>query len=71
MRNLLIAACCAALVGNVPIASAQTTSPANQDSMKTNNPMNPNATMKKKHSKKTMKSDDSMKNDTSKDGIKK
>jgi hypothetical protein len=66
MRNLLIAACCAALVGSVPVASAQT-APAAQDSMKTNNPMNANAKMKKKHTKKTAKSksDDSMKGDTS------
>ena len=73
MRNLLIAACCAALVGNVSMASAQTTAPAAQDSMKTDNPMNANAKMKKKSSKKTTKSksDDSMKSDAPKDDTKK
>jgi pentapeptide MXKDX repeat protein len=73
MRNLLIAACCAALVGNVSIASAQTTAPAAQDSMKTDSPTNANAKMKKKSSKKMTKSksDDSMKSDMSKDGMKK
>ncbi|MGZ3294583.1 MAG: hypothetical protein ACXU9D_15095 [Xanthobacteraceae bacterium] len=73
MRNLLIAACCAALVGSVSVASAQTTAPTGQDSMKTNNPMNANAKTKKKTSKKSTKSksDDSMKSDTSKDDMKK
>ena len=71
MRNLLIVACCAALMGSVSVASAQTTGPATQDSMKTNSPMDANAKMKKKHTKKTMKSDDSMKSDTSKDSMKK
>jgi hypothetical protein len=62
MRNLLIAACCATLLGSGTIASAQTASPANQDAT-TQNSMNSNAKMKKKHQKmkKTMKSDDSMK----------
>jgi hypothetical protein len=72
MRNLLIAACCAALMGSVSVASAQTTAPAAQDSMKTDNPMNANAkTKKKKSSKKTTKSDDSMKSDAPKDDTKK
>jgi len=71
MRNLLIAACCAALVGSVSVASAQTTAPAAQDSMKTNNPMDANAKVKKKSSKKATKSDDSMKSDTPKDDTKK
>ena len=71
MRNLLIAACCAALVGIVSIASAQTAAPAAQDSVSTNSPMDSNAKVKKKHTKKSMKSDDSMKTDTSKDGMKK
>jgi len=63
MRNLLIAACCAALVGSVTVASAQTASPANQDATKTENSMGSNAKMKKKHHKmkKATKSDDSMK----------
>lgn len=66
MRNLLIAACCAALVGSVSVASAQTAAPTGQDSMKTHNPMNANAKMKKKTSKKSTKakSDDSMKKDS-------
>jgi len=73
MRNLLIAACCAALVGSVSMASAQTTAPAAQDSMKTNSPMNANAKVKKKSHKKTTKSksDASMKSDAPKDDMKK
>jgi pentapeptide MXKDX repeat protein len=71
MRNLLIAACCLALVGGISVASAQTTGPAAQDTMKTNNPMDSNAKMKKKHTKKSMKSDDGMKGDMSKDVPKK
>jgi pentapeptide MXKDX repeat protein len=73
MRNLLIAACCVAFVGSVSAASAQTTSPPGQDSMKTNSPMDSSAKMKKKKTKKgEMKSDDSMsKGDMSKDGMKK
>jgi pentapeptide MXKDX repeat protein len=70
MRNFLIAACCVAFVGSVSAASAQTTSPPGQDSMKTNSPMDPSA--KKKTKKGAMKSDDSMsKGDMSKDGMKK
>jgi pentapeptide MXKDX repeat protein len=73
MRNLLIAACCVAFVGSVSAASAQTTNPPGQDSMKTNSPMDSSAKMKKKKTKKgEMKSDDSMsKGDMSKDGMKK
>ena len=71
MRNLLIAACCAALVGSVSVASAQTTGPTSRDTMKTKSPMNSNAKTKKKHTKTTMKSDDGMKGDMSKDGMKK
>ena len=69
MRNLLIAACCAALVGSVSVASAQTTGPTSQDTMKTHSPMDSNAKMKKKHKMKKgmMKSDDGM----AKDGMKK
>lgn len=67
MRNVLIAVCCAALVGSVSAASAQTTGPATQDSMKTNSPMDSNAkTTKKKTKKSTTKSDEGM----SKDGMK-
>jgi hypothetical protein len=73
MRNLLIAACCAAFVGSVSVASAQTAAPAPQDSMKTGNPMNAHAEakMKKKSSKKTKKPDDGMKSDAPKDDTKK
>jgi hypothetical protein len=70
MRNLLIAACCAALVGSIPVASAQTTGPAAQDAVKSHSPMDSNAKMKKKH-KKSAKSDEGMKGDMSKDGTKK
>jgi pentapeptide MXKDX repeat protein len=71
MRNLLIAVCCAALMGSVSVATAQTTGPIAQDSMKAHNPMDSNAKMKKKHAKKSTKSDDSMKAGTSKEGMKK
>jgi hypothetical protein len=67
MRNLLIAACCAALVGSISVASAQTTGPTTQDTIKAKSPMDSNAKMKKKHTKKSMKSDatkDGMKKDT-------
>ena len=70
MRNLILAVCCAALVGSISVASAQTTSPAGQEVMKANDPMNANAkTTKKKHKTKktTTKSDGGM----SKDGMKK
>jgi pentapeptide MXKDX repeat protein len=72
MRNLLIAACCAALVGSISVASAQTTGPAAQESMKKNSPMDSNAKMKKtSKTKKSTKSDDSMKGDMSNEGMKK
>ncbi len=69
MRNLLIAACCAALMGSVSVASAQTTTgPAAQDSTKADTS---SAKMKKKSGKKSaMKSGDT-KSDTSKDDAKK
>jgi len=63
MRSFIVAVCCAALVGSISVASAQTTSPAGQEATKANDPMNANAkTMKKKHkTKKSMtKSDDGM-----------
>jgi hypothetical protein len=66
MRNLLIAACCAALVGSISVASAQTTGPTTQDTIKAKSSMDSNAKMKKKHTKKSMKSDDA-----TKDGMKK
>ena len=70
MRNLLIVACCAALVGSVSVASAQTSGPTSQDSMKTNSPMDSNAKMKKSK-KKSTKSDSSMKSDAPADAAKK
>jgi hypothetical protein len=70
MRNLLIAMCCAALMGSMSVATAQTSGPT-QNSMNAHNPMDSNAKMKKKHAKKSMKSDDSMKDDMSKEGMKK
>jgi pentapeptide MXKDX repeat protein len=70
MRNLLIVACCAALMGTVSVASAQTAGPTTQDSMKARHPMDANAKMK--HTKKkSMKSNDGMKTDTPKDTMKK
>ena len=33
MRNLLVAVCCAALVGSVSVASAQTTAPADTNNL--------------------------------------
>jgi hypothetical protein len=71
MRNLLIAACCAALVGSISVASAQTAGPATQDTVKSKSPMDSNAKMKKKHTKKSMKADDGMKGSMSKDAPKK
>jgi hypothetical protein len=61
MRNLLIAACCAALVGSVSIASAETSTATAQGAMKAHNPMDSSAKMMKKKHKmhkmhKTMKS---------------
>jgi len=70
MRNFILAACCAALVGSISVASAQTTGPAGQEVTKANDPMNANAktTKKKSKTKKGMtKSDDGM----AKDGMKK
>jgi Flp pilus assembly protein TadD len=77
MRNLLIAACCAALVGSVSIASAKTTGMTTGNSIKTHHPMDSYAKMKKKKSmKKTAKSgemskDNMSKGDMSKDNMKK
>jgi hypothetical protein len=65
MRSLILAVCCAALVGSLSVASAQTTGPAGQEA-KANDPMNANAkTMKKKHkAKKAAKPDAGMTKDT-------
>jgi hypothetical protein len=66
MRNLIVAACCAALVGSVSVASAQTTGPAAQPTVKASDPVNAQAkTMKKKHkAKKAAKPDAGMTKDT-------
>ena len=67
MRNFILAACCAALVGSISVASAQTASPAGQEVAKANDPMNANAKTKKKTKKSMTKSDTGM----AKDGMKK
>lgn len=54
MKKLIAVACCAAILGSVSIAAAQTTGPQGQQSMKQNDPMNANARMKKKKMKKGM-----------------
>jgi hypothetical protein len=69
MRNLIVAACCAALVGSVSVASAQTTGPAAQPTVKASDPMNAHAMKtKKKHKTKKMAKPDAgtsgMKKDT-------
>jgi len=72
MRNLLIVTCCAALIGSVSMASAQTPAPTGQDSMKTNSPMDSSAKMtKKKKTKKSTKDDSTSKGGMSKDDMKK
>jgi pentapeptide MXKDX repeat protein len=73
MRKIILLACCAALVGSISVASARNTGPVSQETMKTHDPMNANAKMKKKHKhkKSMMKSDDSMKGGMSKDGMSK
>jgi hypothetical protein len=63
MRNLIIAACCAALVGSVSVASAQTTAPA-----ATKADTSTKMKMKKKSGKKSaMKSGDTMSKEGTKD----
>jgi hypothetical protein len=66
MRNLIIAACCAALMGSVSVASAQTTTApaAAPDATKADT----STKMKKKSTKKSaMKSGDTMSKDGTKD----
>ena len=48
MRKILVAACCAALMGSISVASAQTTGPQGQQTMKSNDNMDANARMMKK-----------------------
>jgi pentapeptide MXKDX repeat protein len=74
MRKVLLAAVCVAFVGGISAASAQTTGPAAQDTMKTNSPMDSQAKMmkKKKMKKGMMEKDGMMKNDMmKKDDMKK
>jgi pentapeptide MXKDX repeat protein len=60
MRKVIVAACCAAFIGSISVASAQTTTgPQGQQSMKSNDNMNSMAKMKKKK-KGMMKSGDGM-----------
>jgi pentapeptide MXKDX repeat protein len=55
MRKILVAACCAAVMGSISVASAQTTGPQGQQTMKSNDGMDANAKMmKKKKMKKGM-----------------
>lgn len=62
MRKILIATCCAAFIGGVSVASAQTTGPSGQQTMQMNDGMNSNAKMmkKKKMMKKGMMKKDGM-----------
>ncbi len=48
MRKILVAACCAALMGSISVASAQTTGPQAQQTMKSGDNMDANARMMKK-----------------------
>lgn len=55
MRKIFVMACCAALMSGISVASAQTTGPQGQQTMKSNDTMNANARMmKKKKMKKGM-----------------
>lgn len=56
MKKMIVAVCCAALMGSVSVASAQMTGPQGQRTMKSNDSMDSNARMKKKMMKKGMKS---------------
>jgi hypothetical protein len=69
MRNLIIAACCAALMGSVSVAFAQTAAPAAApDATKADTSASSTTKMKKKSSKKSaMKSGDTMTKDGTKD----
>ena len=71
MRKAIIAACCVAFIGGVSAASAQTTGPQSQDSMKTNSPMDAQNKMmtKKKMKKGMMKSGDDMSGGMKKDDM--
>jgi hypothetical protein len=60
MRKILVAACCAAVMGSISVASAQTTGPQGQQTMKSNDAMDANAKMMKKKKKGMMKSGDGM-----------
>ena len=71
MRKLVVATCCLVLAGSTSVASAQTTGPAGQDSLKTNSPMEPTGKSKKKRAKKSMKSDGGMQGGMPQDSMKK
>ena len=49
MKKVIIAACCAALMGSISVASARTVGPHGQQTMKAKDSMNANAKMMKKH----------------------
>ena len=52
MRKVIVATCCAAFLGSISIASAQTAAPSGQTSMKTTSPMESYAKTTKKKTKK-------------------
>jgi hypothetical protein len=59
MRYLIVAVCCAALVGSVSVASAKTSNSPAQQTVKANDPMNAHAMkMKKLKAKKAKKTSD-------------
>jgi hypothetical protein len=63
MRYLIVAVCCAALVGSVSVASAKTSNSPAQQTVKANDPMNAHAMKMKKYKspsgKKAKKTSDS------------
>ena len=71
MRKVVIAVCCAALMGSVSVASAQTTGQPGQDNMKSNDNMNANGKMMRKKHMKKMKKDDMGKGEMDKGGMSK
>jgi len=66
MRNLLVAACCAALIGSIPVASAETAGTSTRDSVKSHNPLDSYAQTEKKSTKKKKSTKSG---DTSKDSM--
>jgi hypothetical protein len=55
MRYLIVAVCCAALVGSVSVASTKTSKSPAQQTVKANDPMNAHAMKKKMHKAKKPK----------------